>query len=421
MAAGQLRQPVIAPALPALAALGLAHGLSDCAAGWMLGGLAQTQAAGQVIPMVLLYNGLAFGLQPLAGWLVDRWGRLGQAAAGSLLLTGFGWLLWDIQAFPGTTALAVLVAGLGSALLHAAGGGLALQATPGKSSGPGIFAAPGVLGLALGTGLAARGFSAGGVPVFWGLLGLLLLASLLVMATSARLKPMLSSERGTAWHGQDNDGFQNRCAPTAAQMTGNGSVAQNQPVGGTPGLAGIRLEDADLAVVLLVTAIALRSSVWNIFQLSSVGQPTVLLWLAVTAATGKIAGGLLADRLGWKAWGLATLPLAGLLLAASLTGIADGAAWPLELAGVFLLQSNTPVMLAWLGAHTSTGFSLLEKPATAAGLGLGLAILLGALPTLAAPGLWLVRPLPVLYGTGLSLLALWLAGRNWKVGAPEIK
>ena len=390
MAAGQLRQTVFAPALPALTALGLAHGLSDCAAGWMLGSLAQTQAAGQVIPMVLLYNGLAFGLQPLAGWLVDRWGRLGQAAAASLLLTGFGWLLWDIQAVPGMTALAILVAGLGSALLHAAGGGLALQATPGKSSGPGIFAAPGVLGLALGTALATRVSGAGDVPGIWGLVGLLLLASLLVMATSARLNQMLSPERGTAWHGQDNAGS-----------------------------AGIRLEDADLAVVLLVTAIALRSAVWNIFQLASTGQPTALLWLAVTAAAGKIAGGLLADRLGWKAWGLATLPLAGLLLAASLTGIADGAAWPLELAGIFLLQSNTPVMLAWLGAHSSTGLSLLEKPATAAGL--GLAILLGALPTLAVSGILLVRPLPVLYGTGLSLLALWLAGRNWKVGAPEIK
>ncbi|HXF64915.1 MAG TPA: hypothetical protein VNK95_25030, partial [Caldilineaceae bacterium] len=129
--------------------LGLAHGVSDGAAGWLLGSLVHDLSLNQVMLLVLLYNVLAFGAQPVAGLLADRWQRPRLAAIAGLCCNGAALLLapWEAR-------LAVLLAGLGSALFHVGGGGLALCVTPGRASGPGLFAAPGVLGLALGGALA---------------------------------------------------------------------------------------------------------------------------------------------------------------------------------------------------------------------------------------------------------------------------
>ena len=101
--------------------------------------LAQTGA------LVMLYNMLAFACQPLYGYLADRLNRPRVFAAGGLGLVALAMLIAPMQ-----PVVAVLVAGLGSGAFHVGGGGLALIASEGRSGGAGIFAAPGVLGLAVG-------------------------------------------------------------------------------------------------------------------------------------------------------------------------------------------------------------------------------------------------------------------------------
>ena len=54
--------------------LGLAHGVADGAPGMLLGTLPRAMALSQVALLVLLYNALAFGAQPLVGLLADRRG-----------------------------------------------------------------------------------------------------------------------------------------------------------------------------------------------------------------------------------------------------------------------------------------------------------------------------------------------------------
>lgn len=130
-------------ALPLL--LGLAHGVTDGVVGWLLGSLIQTLPLPQVGLMLLLYNFLAFAGQPVAGLLVDRLKRPRTAVLVALLLTSAVLLVGRADPIS-----AVALAGLGSALFHVGGGALALGATPGRAAGPGIFAAPGVLGVALG-------------------------------------------------------------------------------------------------------------------------------------------------------------------------------------------------------------------------------------------------------------------------------
>ena len=50
--------------------------------------------------------------------------------------------------------ISIILIGIGSAIFHAAGGAMAIRSTPERAVGPGVFAAFGVVGLALGLRLA---------------------------------------------------------------------------------------------------------------------------------------------------------------------------------------------------------------------------------------------------------------------------
>lgn len=319
--------------------LGLAHGVADGAAGLLIGGLPHVMTAERVALLVLLYNLLAFGGQPLMGMLADHMRRPRVVALGGLLL------LAAALVASGRPELGIVLAGLGSAAFHVGGGALALCATRGRAAGPGLFAAPGVVGLAAGGALAIAGYDAR-----WAFIALL--ACLGVAILVLKLPPLPYRKAGPP----------RRLAE-----------------------ATVEFDRHDLVMLLLLAGIALRSVVWNVTELLVAGRVDMLLALALAAAAGKILGGSLADWVGWRRYTLAALALAAALLA-----FADRNLW-LLLGGVALLQSTTPAALA------ASGRLLPRSPATAAGLALGLAIALGGLPI--AVGL----------GPPLTALAPWLA------------
>jgi FSR family fosmidomycin resistance protein-like MFS transporter len=302
----------------------------------------------------LLYNVLAFGCQPLFGLLTDRLRRPRPVALAGLGLLAAGLLLMRAQ-----PPLAVALAGLGSSSFHVAGGALALCATRGRASGPGLFAAPGVLGLALGGYLALSGAA----PI-WPFLALL---ALLAAAVAALGLPALPYDASTL----DEPAF----------------------------------ERHDWIMLALLAAIALRSLVWTTLQLVLESRIELLLLMAVAAALGKALGGPLADRIGWRRWTLLALGGAALALTFSRASV------PALLLGVALLQSATPAALAAL-------LRLLPRqPATAAGFGLGLAIALGAVPLLAGWGGALAAP-PVLALLALSAGGATVAALAWLSAPP---
>ena len=336
--------------------LGLAHGAADGAAGLLLGGFAPRMPLAQVALLVLLYNILAFGAQPLAGIVADRLGRPRGA-----VLAGLALLAAALLAGPWPQG-AALLAGLGSAAFHVGGGALALAATRGRASGPGVFAAPGVVGLAVGGALAAAGIPATG-------LALALLAAL-------------------------------ACAIAFLPQTPPAPVEETH--------AAPIFEPHDLVMLALLAGIALRSAVWSSLQLVFAGRYDLLIAMAVAAALGKMAGGALADWLGWRRW--ATLAL---LAAAPL--LALGKEYTLALlAGAALLQSATPVGIA-VAARLLPG-----RPATATGLVLGLAVALGGLPQIIGFGAAPSSP-TIAAGTLLAAaLAVWWAlGRRASSCRPE--
>ena len=108
--------------------LGIAHGFSDAAAGFAVGVLfLMSSLEGGLL--IFLYNGLAFGLQPIAGLLLDRLKQAQRGAAFGLVLTSIGLTVFWLN-----PRLGILLIGCGSAFFHAGGGAISILNSPGKAS-----------------------------------------------------------------------------------------------------------------------------------------------------------------------------------------------------------------------------------------------------------------------------------------------
>lgn len=304
--------------------LGVLHGLVDAAAGFVLVGVAMDLPPVTAALLVLAWNALAtLGQVPLALFCDRASGRPEVVVAAAPLAMALGLLVLGTA-----PVVALTLTALGSAALHAAGGGLAIAATPGSARGPGLFAAPGVIGLALGAVVAG---SEAALPA---LALALLAAAVAVGGRDFRRDEVRPRHRTT----------------------------EVRPLNRTS-------EVAELAVLGVVLALALRSAAWTTID---AGHGSIALGLAFAAAIGKLGGGLLVDR--WR-HALPALLAAGavvlLVAAGHLAGLALGTA---------LLQAALPVALAHLGRL------LPGRPALAAALGLGAAIALGGVPVVCGLG-----------------------------------
>lgn len=327
--------------------LGLGHAAADGSSAFLLGrlGVGDELNAADLGALVLLYNALAFAAQPLVGWLTDLARRPRTATLSGLGLQALAILLLATggdHSIP--AAVPVALAGLGSAFFHVGGSTLAFRSTLGRAAGSGLFTSPGVLGLALGGAAALMGWQASGF--FLSAFAILMLG-LIVGPLAAKDSVVPSS------------------TPRATESNPHA------------------LEAHDWIMAILLAAIALRSLVWTGVNCVLQGRTELLFALAVAAFVGKLAGGFLADWWGWRRW--ATGSLMGAAVVMAMASSAPLRAQPfLLMVGVALLQSATPAMLA----------SLIQArprwPATASGLGLGLAIAVGGVPF--APGLdWNVQ------------------------------
>ena len=326
--------------------LGLAHGVSDASAGLLVGVLIQ-QGSSNVNMQILQYNLLAFGLMPLAGLLFDRLQRPKQGTEASLLVTLAGLMMLPFQ-----INTAILLIGLGSACLHAGGGSLAITSTPGKASAAGVFAAFGVIGLALG---------GAGSSLDPAITRLVLIGLLALLSAAIRFTPRLSSQ-----------GLPQAERPVPAAAT---------------------------FLVVLVIAISLRSTVWVGAQTGLARYSAAAIWVALAAGTGKLAGGFAADRFGWKRMMFVALLGTGVLLFFSNQWL------PALMLGALLLQSVTPISIA------AAGQALPEAPALAASLALGTGVIAGGLPFFLLPGGWFA-PGVMAALLAVSILLYWISLRN---------
>lgn len=94
--------------------------------------------------VIVLYNLIAFGTQSIIGNIFDKLNKPRLCAIIGCILTALSALLWK------NPIAALLCAGFGNSFFHAGGGIICLKTGNGKSSIPGMYVAPGALGLFLG-------------------------------------------------------------------------------------------------------------------------------------------------------------------------------------------------------------------------------------------------------------------------------
>lgn len=304
--------------LPVILLLGLGHGLNDLTAGFFLGSLVLMKADILQISMGLfLYNLLAFGGQYPVAIFIEKKRSLKQ-----FLLLSYGLNIFAIVSFSFMPQLSIVLAGIGSAIYHVAGGTVCAEKN--KAVNIGIFAAPGVAGLITGGYLAYAGIN---------ILPALLIASTVFFILLTMLPFKIIYEK-------DNEFAENKKNP---------------------------LDQHDIIMILLLTIISLRSVIWNVFQLMYENNYHWLIAIAIAAFIGKIAGGWLADKIGWRLYLMISLAVATPLVTFFRKELL------LFSIGVGLLQSGIPASTSLL-IHAMRG-----RIQRAIGLSFGTAIIGGAI------------------------------------------
>jgi FSR family fosmidomycin resistance protein-like MFS transporter len=276
--------------------------------------------------LVVGYNVLAFAGQAPLGAATDKLRAPRGAALLGLLLTVAATL-----ALPVEPVATMIFAGVGNALFHVGAGAITLRLNPERATAPGIFVAPGALGLALGVWLGRGGWS-----LTW--------PFTVALAVGFVVTALITVPPGTY-----------RAAERRADRD------ERPPAVPWP----------KLVVGLLLLSVAVRSLLGFAGAYAVPKEPVVLFALATAAFGGKALGGIVSDRLGWIETSVGALLLSAPLLAWGGTNAA------VVVVGMFLFQMTMPVTLSAIGlVHP-------DRPGFAFGVAC-LALILGALPTFTA-------------------------------------
>ncbi len=237
--------------------------------------------------IVLGYDLIAFYGQVPFGFLMDKLRRCRETAALGLVFCLFGILCLYINPIA-----AMIFAGIGNALYHVGGGAISLNVQPGRATPPGIFVAPGALGLAVGSYMGKGGFG-----ITWPFL--IALAISLVVTLFVKV-PDIPYES----------------PPPRPKV--------RRPI---------------LLVVLLLLSVFFRSLVGRAGGYELPKMTDVAFAGASAAFAGKAIGGVLADRLGWI-----EVSVGALLISAPLIAFGGNASTTVII-GLFIFQITMPVTL----------------------------------------------------------------------------
>lgn len=295
-----------------LVIFGTAHALVDATCIMLL--LGGIDVREDLLAFIILYNVLAFGLQLPFGWLLDRLQQPVLAAISGCVMVSAAVLLFMHP------LVAIGLAGIGNALFHVGGGTVALNLKPGKASLPGLFVAPGGIGLFAGAMiLPVYGFH----PQIFAI-ALLCAGVLMLVVKSPQIFYSASKEK-------------------------TGSMV-------------------DFAILLLMITICIRSIVGLSMHFSWQTDRLLLYTIPLAIALGKGMGGFLADSFGWIKIAVGGLVISSiLLLYGEQTAVAG-------IAGLFFFNLTMPVTLVAISNM------LPGRPGISFGL-TTMAILAGALPT----------------------------------------
>jgi FSR family fosmidomycin resistance protein-like MFS transporter len=297
-------------------AYSLSHALVDatCAATlFAIAALGQTGSQ-DLFYLVIFYNVLAFSTQPIFGLWVDLFKVPVYAAVAGILLVALSTLFLQFPFW------AALLAGIGNALFHVGGGVISLNLDSGKAALPGIYVAPGALGLTIGI-LVGKG----GHFIAWPFILLLIGSTLLILKAPP---PEFRAPRA---------------------LSGN-------------------LKWFETVILLLLLSVAVRSMVGLSLVLPWKSDMVLLFALTGAVVLGKALGGILGDRFGWT-----TVAVSGLIISAPLLAFFPQVP-AIAILGIFLFNLSMPITLIgvaeMLPGRSGFAFGLTT-----------LALIIGALPT----------------------------------------
>ena len=268
---------------------GAAHGAVDgtCAAVFFTLLYKHSITTSNLFTYAIFYNVVAFGLRAPFGLVVDYFRISRPAAALGCLLVASSAITYSAMPL-----FALIVVGIGNALYHVGGGGISFNLVPKRAMPPGIFAAPGALGIGVGTVIGKTGHF-----IAWPFISLLLAFSLLMYTV---------------------------------QM---------------PKMDCNQLEDRNtthcfrLILLLALLSVAASSFIGLSLVFPWKSNQFLLIILTLAVFLGRGMGGFMADRFGW-------LPVAVGTLLASIPLLALGSQFPwVAMIGMILFNASVPVAL----------------------------------------------------------------------------
>ncbi len=306
----QLKTKNLQPAL-----WGLLHGLNDFAAGFMLANYTYNHNYSNSFLLIVIYSIIGFGGQLPVGFWVDNKKQIKPFALASVILLPASIIMYFVNA-----PTAIIFSGIASAFVHVTGGTVCLQVHQNKTGPLALFTAPGVLGLTIG-GVLGK-FSSMGL---WFALAAVIIVAIFILKN-------------------------------------------NLPVYHTPEKKQSELDAHDFIMLGILLIMCFRSFIFDVINHVAQQYEYGILLIGISAFLGKIIGGFVADKIGWKKFVYITLPLALILFQLGKENIYAIAF------GIACLQSSVPITLLLMGR------SLPLYPATATALSLGTSIALAGLP-----------------------------------------
>lgn len=296
---------------------GLTHALVDfCSAAIVYSYIGKMETLA-LLKAVVLYNVLAFGLQSVFGFFADRKGKpQSYSILGCLLIIAAFFVL-------NNPMLTIALTGIGNALFHTGGGIISLKMGNGKAKLPGLFVAPGAIGLFLGA--------------YWSTLPnadnyLLVFIMLISVGLMLFVEPIETEQKNLA-------------------------VKSDFPV-------------YMLIFICILISICIRSFVGLSYDFSAKSDFGLMLTMVIFVALGKALGGFLSDK-----FGMFNVATTGLLLSIPL--LKYGGSYPyLAILGMFCFNLTMPITV------TALANMMPKYKGFAFGL-TTLALLIGFLPVIA--------------------------------------
>jgi FSR family fosmidomycin resistance protein-like MFS transporter len=298
--------------------------------------------------IIVLYNILAFGTQCIIGNIFDKLNKPRLCAVIGCILTAMSALLWK---YP---IAAVLCAGFGNAFFHVGGGIICLRTGKRNSAIPGMYVAPGALGLFLGMLIAKNSL----FPPYIMAVVLILCAILIYFY-------------------KEEGGFisDESCNP-------------------------VKYNKFLLICNFLLFAIAIRSFVGLGISLPWHENLLLMCCLTLAVVCGKFFGGIIADKFGW-------LKVTVFALLISSPMIAYGINLPaLYITGIFFFNFTMPVTL------TALANMMPKREGYAFGL-TTLFLIIGALPSFYIPKLGAGNEILIFLAVLLSAVLIFIGLKEY--------